>query len=144
MQVEDLAAVCEIEKITQPTPWNEGIFRDCLRSDYDCEVVERDGKLVAFQVVSRVLDEAHLLNVAVAPAWQRRGIAWALLKRMFERCTERDISVIFLEVRASNHGAQALYEKLGFAEAGRRNGYYRMPGGREDALLMMMQLSAHN
>ena len=139
----DLDAVCAIENATQPTPWNRNVFGECLHGSYDCEVVEKDQQVVAFQIVSRVLDEAHLLNIAVAPACQRRGIAWALLKHLFESCRQRDISVIYLEVRESNTGARALYQHIGFTETGVRKAYYRTAGGRENAVLMMYQLAAH-
>lgn len=143
MQHDDLPAVCAIENATQPTPWSEQVFRDCLNSDYDCEVVLHEDTPVAFQVVSRVLDEAHLLNIAVAPGFQRRGIAWALLTRLHAQCLAQDTSVIYLEVRASNTAAQALYAHLGYLETGRRKAYYRTHGGREDAVLMMHMLQAH-
>ncbi len=139
----DLPAVCAIENATQPTPWSEQVFRDCLSSQYDCSVVERDAQLVAFQVVSHVLDEAHLLNIAVAPAMQRRGIAWAMLQRLHQQCQAQGASVIYLEVRDSNVGAQALYRHLGYIETGRRKAYYRTQGGREDAVLMMLMLQPH-
>ena len=66
----DLPAVMAIETASQPTPWSEGNFRDCLRSGYRCQVATVDGVPVAFMILSSVLDECHLLNIAVAPAWR--------------------------------------------------------------------------
>ena len=94
-------------------------------------------------IVSRVLDEAHLLNIAVAPAFQRRGLAWALLRHLQDTCIARDTSVIYLEVRASNTPARELYTRFGYQQTGTRKAYYRTEGGREDAILMMQTLSPH-
>ncbi len=69
----DLDRVQAIEEASQVTPWSPGNFRDCLRSGYRCQVATVDGVPVAFMILSSVLDECHLLNIAVAPAWQRRG-----------------------------------------------------------------------
>ena len=73
MTSADLPAVLAIENASQPTPWSEGNFRDCLRGAYRCRVAAVDGEPVGFMILSSVLDERHLLNVAVAPARQRRG-----------------------------------------------------------------------
>lgn len=143
MQESDLDAVLEIENAAQPTPWSRNIFAEGIASGHDCEVVEKDGQIAGFQVVSRVLDEAHLLNVVIAPAFQRRGLGWALINRLIERCEEKDTSVIFLEVRKSNIAARQLYEHIGFNEIGVRRAYYRSAEGREDAILMMMELVGH-
>src|SRR5690606_38943246 len=132
----DLDAVWAIEQATQLTPWSGLVFSECLVAGYDCEVVERDGVIAAFMIVSRVLDEAHLLNIAVAPAFQRRGLAWALLRHLQDTCTARDTSVIYLEVRASNTPARELYTRFGYQQTGTRKDYYRTEGGREDAILM--------
>ena len=140
MVSDDLPEVCEIENAAQPTPWSTAVFQDCLNSRYQCDVVERDGQLVAFLVVSRVLDEAHLLNIVVAPGFQRRGLAWAMLKQLHAQCRGAGTSMVYLEVRASNLAAQALYQKLGYQESGRRRDYYRTVGGREDAVLMTLAL----
>lgn len=139
----DLDAVWAIEQATQLTPWSGLVFSECLVAGYDCEVVERDGVIAAFMIVSRVLDEAHLLNIAVAPAFQRRGLAWALLRHLQDTSVARDTSVIYLEVRASNTPARELYTRFGYQQTGTRKAYYRTEGGREDAILMMQTLHPH-
>ena len=79
MTSADLPAVLAIETASQPTPWSEGNFRDCLRGAYRCRVAAVDGEPVGFMILSSVLDERHLLNVAVDPTRQRRGLAlWML------------------------------------------------------------------
>ena len=140
MAEADVPQVSALEAQSQFTPWSEQVFRDCLRDDYLCQVVTAiDGTLAAFVVISRVLDEAHLLNIAVASDWQRRGIARALLGDMMAALAAES-RYLFLEVRAGNAPARALYEQLGFSVTGVRRGYYRSAGGPEDAVLMMRPL----
>src|SRR5690554_3761645 len=109
---DDLDAVTQIEAATQPTPWSRQVFVDCLASGYDCRVVVRDGEVVALAVLSSVLDEVHLLNIAVAPALHRRGIAWAMLRELVEDYRRRQMQQLYLEVRESNQAARVLYERL--------------------------------
>ena len=137
---DDVPAVVAIEDATQPTPWTEQVFRDCFTSHYDCRVIERDGMIAGFAVLSSVLDEVHLLNIAVAPAMQRRGLAWAALRELIADYRQRNMGYVYLEVRASNHGARQLYERLGFQVTGERKNYYRKADGRENAILMMLTL----
>ena len=137
---DDVPAVVAIEDATQPTPWTEQVFRDCFTSHYDCRVIERDGMIAGFAVLSSVLDEVHLLNIAVAPATQRRGLAWAAMRELIVDYRQRSMGFIYLEVRASNTGARGLYERLGFQVTGERKNYYRTHDGRENAILMMLTL----
>ena len=140
MREDDLDAITRIEEATQVTPWSRAVFADCLKAHYDCQVMARDEEVAGFQIFSRVLDEAHLLNIAVAPAFQRHGLAWASLRHAFERLKRLDSGFVYLEVRESNAGARVLYEKLGFAVSGERKDYYRTRGGRENAILMTLPL----
>lgn len=137
----DLEAVLAIEQASQPTPWTLGNFRDCLHSGYQCRLATLEGRPVAFMILSSVLDESHLLNIAVAPAWQRRGLAGWMLEQALANAMTDGMSVMYLEVRASNRGAQRLYRRLGFRECGRRKDYYRAGEGREDAVLMWAELA---
>ncbi|MDF1630597.1 MAG: ribosomal protein S18-alanine N-acetyltransferase [Alcanivoracaceae bacterium] len=140
MGEDDLPAVVAIEDATQPTPWTEQVFRDCFNSHYDCRVIARDGDIAGFAVLSSVLDEVHLLNIAVAPAMQRRGLAWAALRELIADYQQRSMGYIYLEVRASNQGARQLYQRLGFQLNGERKNYYRTTDGRENAILMSLAL----
>jgi [ribosomal protein S18]-alanine N-acetyltransferase len=81
-----------------------------------------------------MVDEAHISTIATHPRWRRQGIAELLLIEMTERAAELEARVMTLEVRVSNHGAQRLYRKYGFAVVGRRPQYYS--DNREDALIM--------
>ena len=90
----------------------------------------------AYAVVQAVLDEAHLLKVCAAPAWQGQGVGRGMLQSVMQQCLERDMTRMLLEVRASNIPALGLYRSLGFQQDGVRKGYYPASGGREDAVLM--------
>lgn len=142
MTEQDVAAVAAIEAGVHLVPWSAQSFRDCLGAGYLCDVLEHAGEVVGYRILSEVLDEAHLLNIAVAPSMQRRGLAWAMLGDLFERCRAHGMSILYLEVRASNQPAIALYERRGFARSGVRRNYYRTRDGREDALLMVKRLTA--
>ena len=90
--------------------------------------------LVGYIINSRYVDAWHVMNVAVRPEQQRRGIATALLEKLFERTRGDERRGYTLEVRVSNENAIRLYEKLGFDSRGIRRGYYT--DNREDALIM--------
>lgn len=143
MELEDLDAVQAIEDAAQLTPWSTSHFRDCLNNaNYLCQVVVgHDDEPVAFLILSRILDETHVLNVAVAPARQRRGIARMMLVKAMDDARQDAMTVMYLEVRESNAGAQTLYRQLGFEVCGVRKNYYRKGGGHENAVLMQCLLS---
>ncbi len=142
MEHQDLPAVLHNERSAYSHPWTEGIFRNCLVSGYENWVAEQEGKLCGHVVVSFVLDEAHLLNICVAPDYQGAGLGRRLLDFAIDRAEGNRASGMFLEVRASNAPAIHLYESTGFREVGRRRGYYPAQRGREDALVMLLPLEA--
>jgi ribosomal-protein-alanine N-acetyltransferase len=98
------------------------------------------GVLRGYAAGTIVADEAEVLNLAVAPAFRRRGVARALLAALLDALEARGARSLFLEVRASNSAALALYRAFGFRELGRRIGYYRAP--HEDAITMVKDHSA--
>ena len=140
MTGEDVDAVMANEVAAYTHPWTKNILRDCLRVGYGCYVCEMDGEIVGHAVMSVAVGEAHLLNLCIAPRWQGRGLGRRLLGRVIRMAAERQADTLFLEVRASNVAAQALYESEGFGEIGRRPGYYPDEGGREDALVFARAL----
>jgi ribosomal-protein-alanine N-acetyltransferase len=149
MDASHLDAVHAIERVSQPIPWSRGMFADCLRAGYSGWVLlktppaQRSLQVDAFVISSLAMDEAHLLNVAVAPLARRRGWARLLLRHVLRQAAAAEARRLLLEVRASNRPAIALYADLGFAVLARRRDYYPLPGGgREDALLMACELEA--
>jgi len=133
-----LAELSEIEVIEQrayQTPWSRSMFASELAKGTSiCLGAYEGDRLVGYIVNSRYVDAWHVMNVAVDPDFQRRGIASRLIERLFELTVEDDGRGYTLEVRVSNEEAIKLYEKLGFERHGIRRGYYT--DNREDALIM--------
>ena len=142
MDAADLLAVLQNERLGYTHPWSERIFKDCLTSGDECWLLELGGHIVGHGVLSVAAGESHLLNVCVQPDCQGKGFGRMLVEHLLARATERDATVMFLEVRASNVPTQRLYEKLGFNEVGVRKDYYPAHGGREDALVLAKELLA--
>lgn len=143
MRAADLPWVAAREQELHLTPWSEGNFSDSLEAGYSCWLAHEDGAVqqpVAYAVLLVVLDEAHLLNITVAGAQQRRGVGGALLDFLFALARQAGAGQMFLEVRPSNEPARALYRRAGFQLIGRRKGYYPGPDGGEDALVMRLPL----
>lgn len=136
----DIPVVIAIENQVQPVPWSENILRGSFGVRYDNWVVESGTELVAFFLISTVLDEAHLMNIAVSPEHQGKGVGKKLLEFVFQRCRENGSANLFLEVRVSNTPAIQLYEYAGFNQIGLRRDYYQGPVGREDAAIYAIEL----
>ncbi|MCD6727622.1 MAG: ribosomal protein S18-alanine N-acetyltransferase [Solirubrobacteraceae bacterium] len=129
----DLPQVVAIERRSLPTPWSLAMFvLELSKPDGACMAAVQDGRLAGYVICSRYDDVWHVMSVAVDPARRRQGIATRLLERIFDQ-VGHDARVT-LEVRPSNLGAIALYERLGFLAAGSRRRYYQDNG--EDALIM--------
>jgi len=142
MREADLDAVMAIELRAYPFPWTRGIFRDCLLADYPARVLVQDGEIIGYGMLSVAADEAHVLNVCAAPEVQGRGHGRRLLRALLQLARGRGVQRVFLEVRPSNPTAIALYHAEGFNEIGRRPRYYPAKQGREDAIVMAMELFA--
>ena len=142
MRSEDLDAVLEIELRAYPFPWSRGIFEDCLRAAYPSWVLVEGDAIEGYGVLSVAAGEAHVLNLCVDPKVQGRGHGRRLLHALLHLARGRGAQRLFLEVRPSNRGALALYQAEGFNEIGRRPRYYPAHGGREDAIVMAMELFA--
>ena len=140
MRRSDLTPVAAIEAASYPYPWSRGIFADCLRVGYRCHVLCANGAISGYGIVSMALDEAHLLNLCVAPDRRRSGFARIMLGHLIDEVRVGGMDRMFLEVRPSNRGAVALYRAHGFRVIGRRPGYYPASGGREDAAVMVCHL----
>ena len=137
LKLRDLNKIEEIERTSYPTPWSRSMFAGELAKPSSICLGAIDGELdelVGYLIISRYVDAWHVMNIAVAPEYRRKGIARRLMERLFE-VTARDARRGYtLEVRVSNEAAIRLYEELGFRARGVRRGYYT--DNREDALIM--------
>ncbi len=137
LSLRDLAEVEDIERSSYATPWSRSMFAGELTkpSSICLGAFADDGsRLVGYAIVSRYVDAWHVMNLAVAPSSRRRGVARALLERLFELTAAEIRRGYTLEVRVSNTAAIKLYEAAGFKPRGVRRGYYT--DNREDALIM--------
>ena len=139
MDRSNLADVVDIENLVSPAPWNLNVFSDCLTAGYECWILP--GKpcrgFIVFAVSS---NEAHLLNIAVHPNYQQRGLGRYLLRLGIELAQDKNAQKMFLEVRPSNSLARQLYSSEGFKFLSCRKNYYGSPK-KEDALVLMNDLS---
>ena len=141
MKVEDLPEIVRIENASFTTPWSETLFYNETRKAIAVSRVAKiDGKVVGYLCGNVILDEGHILNLAVHPEFRRLAIASSLIKEMIDIMRERDCRSVFLEVRRSNEQARIMYEKFGFTLLGTRKNYYVSPV--EDAVIMVLRLSS--
>jgi ribosomal-protein-alanine N-acetyltransferase len=140
MTAADLQAVAALETASYAYPWTLGIFRDCLRVGYFCRVLEVDGQLGGYGILSHGAREAHVLNLCVREDLRGRGYGRMVLAVLIDAARRLEADTLLLEVRTSNRAAIALYQSLGFNEIGLRKGYYPAMKGREDALVLAMAL----
>jgi ribosomal-protein-alanine N-acetyltransferase len=135
LDLVDLSAIEAIEQRAYPTPWSRSMFASELAKPTSiCLGAFEGDDLVGYVINSRYVDAWHVMNVAVEPEHRGRGIATALLERLFDVTRDDERRGYTLEVRVSNDHAIRLYEKLGFERRGIRRGYYT--DNREDALIM--------
>ncbi|CAG1771097.1 phosphinothricin acetyltransferase [uncultured bacterium] len=135
----DLSAVMVIERKNYEFPWTEDIFKDCFKAGYHCFVCEAQGKVLGYCLMSVAVGEAHILNVSVDADEQGQGIGRKMMEHLI-RAAKGNAETVFLEVRPSNAVAIALYENLGFNEIGIRKDYYPATNGREDAMMLALEL----
>ncbi|MBI5891247.1 MAG: ribosomal protein S18-alanine N-acetyltransferase [Nitrosomonadales bacterium] len=141
MTEADLDAVLRIEREVHAHPWTQGNFSDALRSKYLCKVYESEADgMLGYAVLMLAVDEAELLDIAIAARYQRRGWGGRLLEEMMALARRHGMRRAVLEVRASNAAAIILYRNAGFTDIGLRRDYYPAENGREDAILMGREL----
>ena len=139
MNVNDVPAIAELERVCFSDPWSENSISSELNNPLSYWLVAEDNGIVAGYVGSQsVLDAADIMNIAVSSDYRRQGIGQALIKSLVAHLQQKNVIALLLEVRVSNIPAIALYEKLGFEQVGRRRGYYHNP--REDALILRKEL----
>ena len=135
MTADHVSSVAALEAICFADPWSESSVGSELKNPLSLWLIALEGGSVVGYVGSQtVMGESDMMNVAVHPDHRRRGIAKVLIGALIQALKDRESCCLTLEVRASNAPAIALYDSLGFAEAGRRKNYYRNP--KEDALIL--------
>ena len=135
LHTTDLDAIEDIERASYPTPWSRSMFAGELSKPSGiCLGAFQGEDMLGYLIVARYVDAWHVMNVAVDPNSRSRGVARALLERLFALTDDDRERGYTLEVRVSNGIAIHLYESLGFVATGVRRGYYT--DNREDALIM--------
>jgi [ribosomal protein S18]-alanine N-acetyltransferase len=149
MKVADVDAVAAIEATAYSFPWTRGNFVDSLVAGYHAEVLLSQApsasallppQTLGYFVAMTGVDELHLLNITIAPAWQGLGHGTALLDAVRVLAQRLGLGSLWLEVRQGNTRAQTLYQRYGFAQVGLRKNYYPAPGSREDAVVMSLNV----
>ena len=135
---EHLAGAAELERLCFSEPWSEQALALLLGENAYGVACLQNGRVIGYGGMLTVLDEGQVTNIAVHPEAQRQGVGHALVEAMLREARNRGLAEISLEVRASNAAAIGLYERFGFAVAGRRRHFYRDPA--EDALVMLLGL----
>ena len=136
----DLDGIVQIEQAVNPFPWGEEALKDTIVSSGHHLMSLREGRAVGFLLSNFVLDEAQLLLIGVSPDWQGVGVGAQLLKELINRTLKQGRKLIYLEVRSGNERAIRLYRSLGFIDIGVRRDYYPGLVGREDAIVMSLQI----
>jgi [ribosomal protein S18]-alanine N-acetyltransferase len=144
MTVDDIDEVLLVEYASFPTPWSRDAFENEIIQNHFANyiVLEVNDELVGYGGFWSIVDEAHITNVAISPAYRGKKLGDYLVKNLMELAIELGAEMMTLEVRASNIVAQNLYKKYGFEEKGIRKGYYSDDG--EDALIMWVNLKNDN
>lgn len=141
MKVEDLPEIVNIEAASFTTPWSATLFYNEIRKTIAVSRVAKiDGKVVGYLCANVIIDEGHILNLAIHPQYRRLAIASSLIKEMIDIMRDSNCRSVFLEVRISNEQARIMYEKFGFRLLGTRKNYYISPV--EDAVVMVLRLTS--
>ena len=141
-----LAKVARVEKSAYAHPWLEGNFADSLKAGYPAQLLLADiapgePELLGYFVAMKGVDEVHLLNITVAPDYQRQGFACLMLDALTLWSRGQNAGWLWLEVRISNTRARRVYEQYGFKHVGTRRNYYPQSAfQREDAVVMSLAL----
>ena len=140
MTEDDLETIMEIERQTYPFPWTFGIFHDCMHVGYCCWVYELDDDIEAYAVMSVGANEAHILTLVVRESSRGQGLGRMMLQFLKDTAEQHKADTLLLEVRPTNEVALQLYRSFGFNDIGVRPNYYPAESGREDAVIMAMNI----
>ncbi|MBD8947404.1 MAG: ribosomal-protein-alanine N-acetyltransferase [Clostridiales bacterium] len=139
MTAEHFADILTVEAESFPHPWTEKMFLEELSGKFSVyRAAVEDGRAVGYMGMWLLAGEGHITNIAVAKDFRCRGLGSALMDDFISLAEQQSLTLMTLEVRESNTGAIALYEKKGFEEVGRRKNYY---DNTEDALIMTKYFS---
>lgn len=137
----DVPAVLAVEQAAYEFPWTDGIFSDCMRIGYSCWALITEHGMSGHAVMSLMAPgECHVLNVCVRPDLQGEGLGRHLMNHLIDAARGYGVTLMLLEVRPTNGTALELYRSLGFNEVGLRKDYYPARGGREDGLVLALEL----
>ena len=134
--IHDLLTLVQIDTQSNPYPWTLIQFTNTLNSNQNFWIADDNGQVLGFLVWQNSPDEAEIYHFAIDKQHRRQGIGQTLFDRMTDFCRNMNVHKIFLEVRASNLGAQAFYQENGFKQISLRRNYYTTTTGQEDALIM--------
>ncbi|HEY3488387.1 MAG TPA: ribosomal protein S18-alanine N-acetyltransferase [Gammaproteobacteria bacterium] len=141
MRQVDIPWVMAIEEKAYEFPWSEGIFSDCLSVGYHCFIIERNGEIAGYAIVSMAVEECHILNICIHEQQRRQGLGRRFMLHILECARAAGMLMAYLEVRPSNVVATGLYWSLGFEQIAVRKDYYPCRFGREDALVLACVLA---
>ncbi len=137
----DLEKVVEIEKASMPSPWSKELFDEELKREAaHYFVLEVEGKVAGYMGYWEAPEEAHIINLAIGPAFRNRGLGLEMMKHCMDYARERGAKLATLEVRQSNEAAQRLYEKADFRVVAIRKKYYS--DNQEDAVVMIKEIGS--
>ena len=141
MQIGHLDALLPVEKFVYSHPWTHNNFLDSLKAGYQAQLLMAGDELLGYFIAMKGVDEVHLLNITVAPEYQRQGWARIMLDALAIWSRGQGAQWLWLEVRQSNERAIAVYEIYGFRRVGERKNYYPVSAQlREDAVVMNLRL----
>lgn len=140
MSLIDVDRVILIEREIFLFPWTPINFTDSIKAGYQCRVMEYGDAVVGYGILMLGPDEAHLLTIGIAAQWHHQGLGTQLLQYFIDLARSKQLTSFLLDVRESNTGAIYLYQRMGFKQIAVRKGYYPAMCGREDALVMRLEL----
>ncbi|RJG51672.1 ribosomal-protein-alanine N-acetyltransferase [Motilimonas pumila] len=140
MCLDDIAKVHQVERLCHSHPWSVKLFASNFGQRYFNSVITYQEQIVGYMVASEAGGEVTLLNIAVHPEHQGKGLGKRLLELLKQQASHKQCDEIWLEVRVSNRVAITAYLGGGFVEVDRRKGYYPSADGREDAVIMCCYL----
>lgn len=142
MCLADIDNIMAVETSNYDFPWSKQIFLDCIKVGYLCRVMENaQGEFIAYAIMTAAAEESHILNISIAPNFQGQGYGRDFMHFLLEEAKGHGSKDIILEVRPSNQIALKLYYSMGFMQIGLRQNYYKSYDGREDALVMLLNLT---